>query len=137
MKPTRRQRPNIKYKCRFYKYGVPLKDDTPVPNEFGELVSEFSLFAVGLFAKELPLKPTEAEEGNRTIAEQKFMLVSKWTTSLSKVTHGMYCYILRQQKLFVVDGNATDQWGDRQNIYINIVDNVTQDIATKFPGAPL
>jgi len=134
---TRKERPNITRTCRFYKYGVTLKGSEPVTNEYGELKQEFSLTAVGLFAKEKPFKAQEAEEGDRTINEQRHTLTGRYTTSLSKVTGDQYCYILSERKLYAVLGNATDPYGNMQDIQIQIVDNVTQDIASKFPGAPV
>jgi hypothetical protein len=101
------------------------------------LQQEFSLTAIGLFAKEKPMRATEAEEGDRTISEQRHILSGMYTTSLSKVSAGLYCYILSEKKLYAVNGDATDPYGDKQRIQIEIVDNVTQDIASKFPGAPI
>lgn len=133
----RRLQPNAKYKCRFYKYGVETKNQDITTTSYGEIRNEFSLFTTGLFAKELPFKPSEIEEGSRTVAEQKFMLIGRWTRSLNLVTHGMFCYILADKKLYAVEGNATDKLGNKQNIYITIIDNVTQNIASQFPGSPI
>lgn len=133
----RRIKPNIRQRCRFYRYGRDLKDEDIVLSDYGEIKLKFSLFAIGLFAKEFPTKPIEIEEGNRTVAEEQFMLIGRWTKSLSQITHGMFCYILNEKKLFAVQGNATDKWGDKQNIYITIIDNVTKDITAQFPGSPL
>jgi hypothetical protein len=133
----RGKKPNISCRCRFYKYGVVVKDSEPVTNDYGELKQEFSLVALGLFAKERLSRASEAEEGDRTIGEQKYTLTGRYTSSLSKVSTGLYCYILSERKLYAVNGNATDPYGDKQWIWIDIVDNVTQDIASKFPGAPV
>jgi hypothetical protein len=133
----RKERPNLTRRCRFYKYGTTLKDSEPVTNVYGELEQSFSLIAVGLFAKEKPYRANEAEEGDRTIGEQRHTLTGRYTTSLSNVSATLYCYILSERKLYAVSGNATDPYGDKQWIWIDIVDNVTQDIVSKFPGAKL
>ena len=134
-KLTRRERPNIRFSCKFYTYAK-TNNAEPETNEYGELEQEFSLHCVGLMAKEKPLKPQEAVEGDRAISEQTFILIGNWTYTLAKVTHGMFCFI-PQQGLYAVNGNATDPWGDRKKIHIYVVDNVTQDIRQKIPGAML
>ena len=133
----RKERPNVTRRCKFYRYGHAVKDGVPVTNEYGELKQEFSLIAVGLFSKEKPKAATEVEEGERSIDEQRHVLQGRYTSSLSNVSGAHYCYITSEKKLFAVVGPATDPYGDKQWVMINIVDNVTQDIAEKFPGAPL
>jgi len=133
----RKERPNVTRRCKFYRYGVVSKDGVPVTNAYGELEQEFSLVAVGLFSKEKPKTATEVEEGDRSIDEQRHTLQGRYTTSLSNVNGAHYCYITSEKKLYVVNGPATDPYGDKQWIQISIIDNVTQDIASKFPGAPV
>ena len=136
MTVNRRNRPNTRYYCKFYTYSK-TSLSAPVINDYGEQTQEFSLFSKGLFALEKPMKPKEIVDGDRSLNEQTFILVGNWTQDLANVTHGMYCFIPFYKKLYVVNGNATDPWGDRKKLHIYVVDNVAQDVRQKIPGAKL
>jgi hypothetical protein len=110
-KYRRRQRPNLRHTVEFW---IP----TSVPDASGELKQEFVMHYRGPFAMELPLAPT-------------FLLLGQWCKPASTVTAGMFAVIPSLQKVYAVQGNATDQWGSRQKIQIRIVDNVTQTITTQ------
>lgn len=131
-----RQRPNKRFVCKFYVFG-PTSLSEPETDTLGQLVQEFSLHSRGIFAKEKPRVPKEVKEGDRVVNEQESILVGTWTKTLSRVTNGMYCFIPSLSKLYAVNGDATDPMGDRKTIHIYIVDNVTQDVSQKLPGAPL
>lgn len=132
----RRERPNLRYTCKFYSYSATANAE-PEVNEYGELSQEFSLVAEGYFAKEKPYKPREIREGDRNVNQQEDLLIGNFTDSLLNITQGMYCYISQLRKLYVVNGDAFDPYGDRRRVHIFIVSNVTQDISQKIPGAPL
>ena len=131
-----RQRPNKRFVCKFYVLG-PTSVSEPETDELGQLVQGFSLHSRGIFSKEKPRIPREIREGDRVVNEQESVLISTWTKSLSKVTHGMYCFIPTLSRLYAVNGNATDPMGDRKSIHIYIIDNVTQDVSQLMPGALL
>jgi hypothetical protein len=38
----------------------------------------------------------------------------------------MFAYIPSRKKLYAVNGNATDPWGDRKKIHIYVIDNLTK-----------
>jgi len=134
MKP--REKPNRRFLCKFYVLG-PTALNAPVTDTLGQITQEFSLHSKGIFAKEKPYKPREINEGDRTVNEQESILIGSWTGSLSRVTHGMYCFIPTLSKLYAVSGDATDPVGDRHTVQIYIVDNVTLDIRQLMPGAIL
>ena len=131
-----RERPNRRFTCKFYTLG-PTAKTAPTTDVLGQLDLEFSLYSKGIFAKEKPTKPREIKEGDRTVNEQEWILISSWTKTLANVTHGMYCFVPSLSKLFVVSGDAIDPKGDRHDIHIYVVDNVTLDIRQLMPGAVL
>ena len=131
-----RQKPNKRFKCKFYVLGSNVVDQ-PATDALGQLEQDFSLLCTGLFAKEKPRQPREVKEGDRTVNEQESILVGTWTRTLSRVTHGMYCFIPTLSKLYAVSGDATDPYGDRKVIHMYIVDNVTRSIKKLIPGATL
>ena len=131
---NRRSRPNARFLCKFYTY-APTSISDPETDALGQIVQQFSLHSRGLFAKEKPQRPREVKEGDRTVNEQVSILVGAWTKSLASVTDSMFCFIPTLSKVYAVNGNATDPWGDRKKIHIYIVDNVTQDISDLIPGA--
>jgi len=123
-KYRRRQRPNLRHTVEFW---IP----TSVADASGELKQEFVMHYRGPFAMELPLAPKEISEAGRVVNEQTFLLLGQWCKPASTVTAGMFAVIPSLQKVYAVQGNATDQWGSRQKIQIRIVDNVTQTITTQ------
>jgi len=131
-----RDRPNKRFTCKFYTLG-PTAISPPVTDALGQIEQEFSLHCRGIFAKEKPRRPIEIREGDRAVNEQESILVGTWTKTLGSVTHGMYCFIPSIRKLYAVNGNATDPYGDRKVIHIYVVDNVTLDITQLMPGAIL
>lgn len=131
-----RERPNRRFTCKFYVLG-PTSISEPTTDSLGQLEQEFSLHCRGIFAKEKPRQPREVREGDRSVNEQESILIGTWTRTLSRVTHGMYCFIPSLSKLYVVSGDATDPYGDRKTIHIYLVDNVTRDITQLMPGAVL
>jgi hypothetical protein len=136
MKYGIRERPNIRFTCKFYTLG-PTSITPQETDALGQLDREFSLHCRGLFAKEKPRIPREIREGDRTVNEQESILVGSWTKTLANVTHGMYCFIPTLRKLYAVNGDATDPSGDRRKIHIYIIDNVTFDVTQLMPGAVL
>jgi hypothetical protein len=136
MKTNVRDQPNKRFTCKFYTLG-PTSISEPTTDALGQLSQEFSLHCRGIFAKEKPRIPREVKEGDRSINEQESILVGTWTRTLSRVTHGMYCFIPSLSKLYAVSGDATDPHGDRKTVHIYLVDNVTRDITQIMPGATL
>jgi len=127
-KQTRRAKPNARDRVKFYKPSI-------TTDVSGELKNEYVFHSAGYFALEKPLKPREVLEGARNINEQTFILIGQWTRLVSEVTHGMIAFIVDKQKLFAVDGNATDPWGDRSKCHVYVVDNVLKDVAAGIiPG---
>ena len=129
-----REKPNRRFTCKFYVFG-PTSISEPETDSLGQLTQEFSLHCRGIFAKEKPRKPREIKEGDRSVNEQESILIGSWTKTLANVTHGMYCFIPSLRKLYAVSGDATDPIGDRKDIHIYIIDNVTTDITNLIPGA--
>lgn len=122
------------YTARFYTYAA-TNNAIPQQDTYGELVQQFSLHCGALVVKEKPIKPREVEEGDRSINEQQWLLISRWTKTLESVTQGMYCWIPELRKAYAVAGDAIDPEGDRKWIRIYVIDNVTQDLTAKIPGA--
>ncbi len=129
-----RERPNKRFSVRFYVFG-PSAVSEPTVDAMGQLESELSQYCKGIFAKEKPRSPREIREGDRVVNEQESILIGTWTKTISLVSHGMFCFIPTLRKVYAVNGNATDPHGDRKTIHISIVDNVTQDITQRIPGA--
>lgn len=124
-KYNRRSRPNYRYLCEFW---------TPsnVISSTGELTQAFTLHYKGAFSMELPRNPTEIADAGRVQNEQSFLLIGQWCRPVSEVTAGMFCVIPANQKVYAIQGNATDPWGDRKKIHIRIVDNVAQPITVQL-----
>jgi hypothetical protein len=133
---TVRQRPNKRFTCKFYTLG-PTSITPQTVDALGQLDREFSLHCRGIFAKEKPRKPIEIREGDRSVNQQESILIGTWTKTLATVTHGMYCFIPSLRKLYAVNGDATDPFGDRMTVHIYVIDNVTMDIRKLMPGAVL
>jgi len=131
-----RQRPNRRFSCKFYTLG-PTSESEPETDNQGQLVQAFSLVCRGLCALEKPRQPREIREGDRAVGEQEQILIASWTKTLASVSFGMYCFIPSLSKLYVVNGNATDPYGDRRYIHVYVADNVTADIRLLMPGATL
>jgi len=118
---TRRARPNIRARVKFY-----IKDFSPAAGSDGEFPERFTFFCSGYFAIEKPMKPREVEDGASDVSQQELMLLGQWTSLCASVTHGMFAYIPSRKKLYAVNGNATDPWGDRKKIHIYVIDNLTK-----------
>ena len=130
------KRCNKRLVCKFYTLsGTTLTE--PTIDSMGQITQQFSLHSKGIFAKEKPRAPKEVKEGDRSINEQESILFGTWTKTLSRVTHGMYCFIPSLSKVYAVQGDATDPMGDRKIIQITIVDNATTDVSNELPGAPI
>lgn len=120
-KYNRRSRPNLRYICEFY---IPSTD----ANSSGELEQEFDLHYKAAFSLELPQNPVEVVDTGRIQSEQTFILIGQWARPAAQITAGMFCVIPQLQKVYAVKGPATDQWGDRKKVRIQIVDNVSQPV---------
>jgi hypothetical protein len=116
-KYNRRSRPNLRHVCKFY-------SPSTVINDSGEVVDAYSLHYTGPFSMELPRSPIEIVEAGRVMSEQVFYLIGQWCSPASRITAGMLCVIPELAKVYAVSGPATDQWGDRRKVKINIVDNL-------------
>jgi len=124
-KYNRRSRPNLRHVCEFW---VP--SDTVTTS--GELTQAFTLFYKGPFAMETPKTPGEITDAGRVQTEQRFILIGQWCKPASQVTAGMFCVISSLQKVYAVAGEATDNWGDRKKLWINIINNVSQPITLQL-----
>lgn len=133
---NRRERPNLRYTCKFYSYSATANAE-PTVNDYGELEQEFSLVAEGYFAKEKPIKPREIREGDRGVNQQEDILIGAFSHNLLNIKQDMFCYIPQLNKVYAVNGNAFDPYGDMKRIHIYVVDNVTQDVRQKILGVPL
>jgi hypothetical protein len=123
-----------RYRCKFYTTG-PTASEEPEVDDMGQLVKGYSLVASGLFEKTLNQRSREVAEGDRSVGETEFLLIGTWTKSLQRITHGMYCYIPSLSKLFAVNGDAVDKYGNHLKIMIKITDNVTSEVISLIPGA--
>jgi hypothetical protein len=124
-KYNRRSRPNLRHTCEFW---LP----STVPDASGELTQEYTLSYKGPFSMETPMKPGEIVSEGRVQMEQGFILIGQWCKPASEITEGLFCVIPSLQKVYAVRGRATDNWGDRKKIWINIVDNVTQPVTVQL-----
>jgi hypothetical protein len=116
---SRRSAPNWRKRCLFY---TPSSD----PNSAGELEQEFVLHYKGLFSKEDANAPREVNDSGRIQGEQMTLIRGPWTRLASTITEGMICVIPELQTVYAVKGKATDPFGDRKKIQIQILDNVSQ-----------
>ena len=123
-----------RFRCKFYVIG-PTSLEEPEVDDMGQIRKDYSLVASGLFKKTLNQRSREIAEGDRSVGETEFLLTGPWTGSLQRVTHGMYCYIPSLSKLFAVNGDAADKYGNRSEIMIKITDNVTSEVLGLVPGA--
>jgi hypothetical protein len=124
-KYNRRSRPNLRHVCEFW---IP----SDVADESGELMQEFALHYKGPFSMETPKTPIEITDAGRVQLEQRFTLKGQWCKPVSIVSSGMFCVIPSLQKVYAVNGNATDPWGDRKKIEIQIVDNVARPVTLQL-----
>lgn len=124
-KYNRRARPNLRTLCEFW---VPSSEATAT----GELKQEFLLHYKGAFSMEHPLRPTEVGDAGRIQSEQIFILIGQYCRPAAAVTAGMFCVIPSLQKVYGVQGPATDPFGDRRKVHIRIVDNVTQPVTIQL-----
>jgi len=124
-KYNRRSRPNLRTICEFW-------TPSTVVNSAGELTQEFTLHYKGPFSLEVPRKPTEITDSGRVASEQSFLLIGQWCKPAEEITAGMFCVIPSRQKVFAVQGPATDPWGDRKKVNITIIDNVSQPITIQL-----
>lgn len=124
-KYNRRSRPNLRYTCEFW-------TPSTTPNASGELTQEFTLHYKGPFSREVPRTPTEITDAGRITSEQVFLLIGQWCSLAESITAGMFCVIPQLQKVYAVQGPATDPWGDRKKVNIRIVDNVSQPITIQL-----
>ena len=124
-KYNRRSRPNLRTTCEFW---LP----SNVVNSSGELTQEFTLHYKGPFSLEVPRRPTEITDSGRIASEQSFMLIGQWCKPAEEITAGMFCVIPSRQKVFAVQGPATDPWGDRKKVNIVIIDNVSQPVTIQL-----
>lgn len=124
-KYNRRSRPNLRHTCEFW---VPSTE----PDAAGELQQSYILHYKGPFSMELPMRPMEIADSGRVNPEQVFLLIGQWCKPASEITLGMYCVIPSLQKVYAVQGTATDPWGDRRKVHIRIVDNVAQPLTIEM-----
>jgi len=118
-KYNRRARPNLRHLCEFW---VPSAE----PDASGELKQEFILHYRSSFSMEVPLRPQEIGDAGRVITEQTFVLIGQWCKPASQISTSMFCVIPSLQKVYAVQGQATDPFGDRRKVHIRIIDNVSQ-----------
>lgn len=124
-KYNRRQKPNLRHTCEFW---IPSAE----PNSSGELKQEFTLHYKAAFSLELPLRPTEINDAGRIQSEQIFLLIGQWCRPSAAITAGMFCVIPSLQKVYGVQGSATDPFGDRRKVHVRIVDNVAQPVTIQL-----
>ena len=122
---NRRSRPNLRTVCEFW---LP----SNVVSTSGELTQEFTLHYKGPFSLEVPRKPSEITDSGRITTEQIFNLVGQWCKPAEEITTSMFCVIPSRQKVYAVQGPATDPWGDRKKVNITIIDNVSQPITIQL-----
>lgn len=122
-KYNRRSRPNLRNVCKFYSPSTTITSS-------GEVTDVFTLYYTGPFAMEQPRNPIEIIEAGRVMSEQVFFLIGQWCNLAAGVSAGMLCVIPSLSKVYSVIGPATDQWGDRRKVKIQIVDNMTPPYST-------
>jgi hypothetical protein len=89
----------------------------------------------GYFSMENPMKQNEITEAARVLGEQVSLLIGNWSRLSETVNAGMYAFIPDKNRVYAVNGNASDPWGDRKKIHIYVVDNVTETMANNIiPG---
>jgi hypothetical protein len=124
-KYNRRSRPNLRHNVEFW-------SPSTEAGASGELEQKFILEYKGPFSLELPRNPVEVADSGKIQNEQVFVLIGQWCKDALRVTAGMYAVIPSFQKVYAIQGNATDPWGDRRKVHIRIVDNVTQPVTVQI-----
>lgn len=76
------------------------------------------------------MRPTEIVDAGRVQDQQVFLLIGQWCKTASQISEGMVAFIPSTQKMYAVEGGATDPWGDRRKIHIRIVDNVSSEVVS-------
>lgn len=124
-KYNRRARPNLRNLCEFW---VPSSEATSA----GELKQEFTLHYKAGFSMELPLRPTEISDAGRVTTEQIFVLIGQWCLPAMQISTSMFCVIPSLQKVYAVQGQATDPFGDRRKVHIRVIDNVSRPVTIQL-----
>ena len=120
---NRRSRPNLRHTIEFY-------SPSTVASASGELEQEYTRIYRGPFAMEKPMRPNEIVDAGRVQDQQIFLLIGQWCKTASQISEGMVAFIPSTQKMYAVEGGATDPWGDRRKIHIRIVDNVSSEVVS-------